>query len=166
MRGLRQARPPVFPIQDWLRRLPGETSVPRERRHTEQFNRMIRFLQANLRKMRLARNLLEQAARESRSDLLIINEQPRGPSDDDYSFSDLDFSAQLVLTRFATVVAWDVERGRYHVEAGVHDIAVFLCYLPPSLLATQFRPQRGALGLPYRTDVFPRRSVQAFVVLL
>lgn len=99
---------------------------------------MMQFLQVNLRKMGTARGLLNQAAREVGADVLIISEKPRGPPDDKKSFSDLDSSAQLVLTNSAPAVAQHVVRGRYHVGALVGDVAVFSCYLPPSLTAGQF----------------------------
>lgn len=57
---------------------------------------MIRILQANMRRMCSARSLLNQAARETRADVLIISEQPKGPPDNDKSFFDLHSSAQLV----------------------------------------------------------------------
>lgn len=99
---------------------------------------MIEVIQMNLRKMGVARNLLDQVAREVNADILIISEQPRGPADDDRSLSDLDNTAQLVMTRSAATFLSKVTRGRYHVGAAVYGIAVFSCYLPPTLSVTQF----------------------------
>lgn len=100
---------------------------------------MISIIQVNLRKMGTARCMLNQAASETQADILIISEQPKGPPDDEWSLSGLDAPAQLVITNSASAVARDVVRGRYHVGAVVHGIAVFSCYLPPSLTTAQFR---------------------------
>lgn len=118
---------------------------------------MIRFLQTNLRRMGSARSLLDQAARETRTDVLIISEKPRGPPDDDRSLSDLDSSSQLVLTGTAEMAALDVSRGTHHVGAVVRGIAVFSCYLPPSLSTAQFAAALDAL----RDDCarFPRSDL-------
>lgn len=75
------------------------------RRRWDQSSTMIEVIQTNLRRMEVARNLLDQAEREVNADLLIISEQPRGPADDDRSLSDLDNTAQLVLTRSAATFA-------------------------------------------------------------
>lgn len=118
---------------------------------------MINFLQANLRRMGTARSMLNQAAVEADADVLIISEQPRGPPDDDRSMSALDGSAQLVLTGSTIPAARGVTRGRYHVGAVVCDIAVFACYLPPSLTTAQFADALDAL----RDDCgrFPRADL-------
>lgn len=106
---------------------------------------MVKFLQANLRSMGMARGLLEQAAREVRADVLIISEKPRGPADDDRSVSALDGPAQLALTSFAIAGARDVVRSRYHVGAVIAETAIFSCYLPPRLTAAQYAEALDAL---------------------
>lgn len=115
------------------------------------------FLQANLRRMGPAKNLLDQGARDTGADILIINEKPRGPPDDDMSLSDLDLSAQLVVTGPAAVPAQVVVRGRYHVGAAVFGIVVFSCYLPPRLSVEEFADAMDAL----RDDCggFPRADL-------
>lgn len=106
----------------------------------------MRVIQINLRRTGTARSLLDQAARETNADVLIISERPRGPPDGDRSLSDLGSSAQLVLTSSAAATATDMTRRRYHMGATVHGTVIFSCYFPPTLTPAQFADALDALG--------------------
>lgn len=108
---------------------------------------MTRVIQTNLRRMGSARNLLDQAARETGADVLVISERPRGAPGDDRSLTDLASSAQLALTSTAAIATTDAVRGRYYVGTTVRGIVVFSCYLPPSLSAAQYADALDALGV-------------------
>lgn len=102
---------------------------------------MIRFIQVNLRRMGAARSLLNQAARERETDVLLISEQPRGPPDNDKCRSSVDHGAQIFLTdsaRIAVDASFSGRGGFVGVSAGGGGLLVS-CYLSPSLTNAQYK---------------------------
>lgn len=99
---------------------------------------MIRIMQCNLRRMSKGRQLLAQAARESKADNLLISEQPRGPVDDNRRLSSNDSLVQIVLTDTARLVAIASFSGRGYVGVSTGELLLVSCYLPPGLAIDQY----------------------------
>lgn len=89
---------------------------------------MINVIQTNLKRMGTAMNLLSQAACERETDVLIINEQPRGPPDGERRQSSVDSSAQVVLTDSARLAMAALFRGRGYVGVSTGGIVFVSCY--------------------------------------
>lgn len=108
--------------------------------------KMISLIQINLKRMGTARSLLSQAARESGVDILLISEQPRGPSDDERCMSSNDLSAQIVLAEMVRLSMSHEFSGRGYVGVSVGDLLLVSCYLPPSLTLAQYANIINELG--------------------
>lgn len=64
---------------------------------------MAKFIQINLRGMGSAYNLATQTARMWEVDIMIINEPPRGPLDNDRCFTSTDGTCKVALTDRANI---------------------------------------------------------------
>lgn len=92
---------------------------------------MNQFLQINLRKSGSARNMMEQTVRELASEILILSEIPRDPSDTSKGVSTTDGTNCVALLPSANFIAISSGRGRGFACMQFPGLLIYSCYFRP-----------------------------------
>lgn len=93
---------------------------------------MIYFLQINLNRSPLARNLMYAKAATDGIHVMLTSEPPRGPPDNGRRFTSPDGNCAIVLNRTADLVAEEHGSAPGHVWIRTGTMVVFSCYMSPN----------------------------------
>lgn len=99
---------------------------------------MVKFLQANLRRMRMAHNLALQTARQLETDIMVNSEPARGPSDKVRCFLNVNGTCKVMLTDRANMAAICSTGGTGFVSLSTKEVTVYSCYFYPNITLGEY----------------------------
>lgn len=99
---------------------------------------MIKLLQINLRKNGYTRNMIDQTARNLRSDILILSEMPRGLLGSSRYAMSSDKKSAVALSPTVVLAPTGSSRGPGFACMTLPGLLVYSCYLRPGCLVTEF----------------------------
>jgi len=102
---------------------------------------MIEFLQINLNRSGVARNLMYATAAERNTQVLMFSEPPRLPPDNDRTVTCEDNSCGIALTRTADILPLQKGSSPGYVWIRTKTMVLYSCYFAPGRTLAEFRGQ-------------------------